>query len=289
MSHHRLMTACLFILSLMVLPASQAIGAPRLQVSSKLDPGSATILRISGAEPGSRFKGWLNNKDFPMTPDGAALIALDMEQKPGIADLKVEITAPDGRRTSLQKSLAVMRRPYKAEYLTLPKRKVNLNDKDLTRAGKETTMIRNTYKRRGGRIGYLEGFSLPFKGRISGIFGSRRILNGQPRKPHAGVDLAAPRGTEIRTTAPGTVALAGRGAFFFTGNTVVVDHGDGIVSLYSHLHKVHVKENQWLPRGTVIGTVGSTGRATGPHLHWGIFVRGDRVDPLRMPGMPKTF
>ncbi|MBF0589576.1 MAG: M23 family metallopeptidase [Magnetococcales bacterium] len=271
-----------------LLLAAPSHATPTLQAPAKLDPGTAAIIHITDAIPGSSFQGWLNDTPFPITPDGAAIIALDMEVEPGVAHLRVETTSPHGERAGLVKKLSVMRRPYKEERLTLPKKKVNLNKKDLTRAVKETAWIKKTYTRRGGRVGYLEGFQMPFKGRLSGIFGSRRILNGEPRKPHGGIDLAARRGTPIRTTAPGTVAMAGRGEFFFTGNTVVVDHGDGVISLYSHMHKVRVKEGDWLPRGAIIGTVGSTGRATGPHLHWGITVRGDRVDPLRMPGMNKN-
>ncbi len=161
---------------------------------------------------------------------------------------------------------------------------MDLNQADNARAGKETAAIKATYTLRDGQTGFEKGFTPPVIGRFSGVFGSRRILNGKPRTPHNGVDVAAPKGTPVKTIAPGQVVLVGKN-YFFTGNTLVIHHGHGVISLYAHLNDIQVESGQWVSTNTTIGTVGMTGRATGPHLHWGILIRGARVDPKTLPGM----
>ncbi|MBF0384228.1 MAG: M23 family metallopeptidase [Magnetococcales bacterium] len=200
--------------------------------------------------------------------------------------IRVKITPKKGRKEIISSKVWVPARKYKEEHITLPKKKVDLGKRDLTKARKETKAIRGTYKIRGGRAGYSEEFRQVLTGRFSGVFGSRRILNGKAKRPHSGVDIAAPKGTPIITTAPGKVVLTGQD-YFFTGNTIVVHHGDGVISLYAHLDSMLVENGEWVPAGTVIGLVGMTGRATGPHLHWGTMVRGARVDPMMMPGIRK--
>jgi murein DD-endopeptidase MepM/ murein hydrolase activator NlpD len=115
---------------------------------------------------------------------------------------------------------------------------------------------------------------------VSSPFGLRRILNGQPKSPHAGVDFRSPAGTAVRAAARGRVAFAGE--LYYTGRTVILDHGEGLFSLYAHLQTLACSPEAVLEAGTVLGTVGSTGRSTGPHLHWGVKLRGDRLDPLAL-------
>ena len=121
---------------------------------------------------------------------------------------------------------------------------------------------------------------MPVSGPISTSFGTRRVLNGQPRSSHSGVDIAVERGTPVNASNAGKVLLADR--FFLSGETVVVDHGWGVSTLYAHLDTITVSEGQSVKRGQAVGTVGSTGRATGPHLHFGVFIRGVKVDPLQL-------
>ncbi|MEG3639017.1 M23 family metallopeptidase [Magnetococcus sp. PR-3] len=278
--HGRLL---LLLATLFLSPAN--LWAATLELSNTLIPGSAVLLKIKDFQSGSQFNGTLGKEAFPIRDNGYALIALDMSAKPGSLPLTVTVTAPDGQKEQLRHTVKVSKRSYKTERIDgLPKKKVDLDPKDLARAGKETRAIKATYKSRGAIPGYISGFAMPTKGRFSGVFGSRRILNGKPRRPHNGVDIAAPTGTPLRAIAPAEVVLTGQ-SYFFTGNTVVLHHGDGMTSLYAHMDTITVKEGDMVARGQKIGTIGMTGRVTGPHVHWGTMVRGKRVDPLLLPGI----
>ncbi|MEO5345045.1 MAG: M23 family metallopeptidase [Magnetococcus sp. YQC-9] len=258
--------------------------ASSLELSGDLQPGMAVLLRVRDFPQGARFSGTLDQEAFPITPQGVALIALDMENQPASVPLKVVVTPPNGAPETLTRTLTIPKRKYKEEHLDLPKKKVDLDQPDMTRAERETAAISATYRLREGRVGFEKGFKMPAAGRFSGVFGSRRILNGQPRKPHNGVDIAAAKGTPVATIAPGSVVLAGRD-YFFTGNTLVIHHGHGVISLYAHLDRLDVAQGDWVGAGATIGAIGMTGRATGPHLHWGVLVRGARVDPVSLPGI----
>ncbi|MBF0453865.1 MAG: M23 family metallopeptidase [Magnetococcales bacterium] len=254
------------------------------QLSNKLIPGSAVLIHVKGFPEGSTLKGDLDKRSFPLSADGLGIIALDMAKKEGYATVRVRIKPKKGAQETVSRKFWISPRPYKEEHITLPKKKVDLGKTDLTRANKETRAIKATYNLRRDKPGYLEQFRQPLEGRFSGVFGSRRILNGKPKRPHNGVDIAAPKGTPIVTTAPGRVVLVGKD-YFFTGNTLVIHHGDGVISLYAHMDEMLVEKGEWLSKDTVIGTIGMTGRVTGPHLHWGTLVRGARVDPMMMPGI----
>ena len=131
------------------------------------------------------------------------------------------------------------------------------------------------------------GFIWPTKGRISGVYGSQRILNGKPRRPHLGIDIAAPIGHPVVAAAAGTVTLANTDVYF-TGGTVIINHGHGLSSVYSHLSAIHARLGQDVKQGEIIGKIGSTGRSTGPHLDWRINWFQERLDPQLLLGpMPK--
>lgn len=148
---------------------------------------------------------------------------------------------------------------------------------DLERIRRETQLMRDVYALFTDHPTSLSPIVMPVEGRISGVFGSRRFFNDQPRNPHSGLDIAAPTGTPIKTPAPAEVSLTGD--FFFNGKTVMLNHGGGFISMMCHLDEIHVKKGDHVDVGDVLGTVGSTGRSTGPHLHWSISLSGDRIDP----------
>ena len=125
---------------------------------------------------------------------------------------------------------------------------------------------------------WQEGFMLPVDGRISGHFGHQRIFNGIPKNPHTGTDIAVSEGTEVKASAGGVVTLAG-GNYFYSGNMVIIDHGDGLKTIYAHLKEAKVQKGDRVQKGEVIGLVGKTGRATGAHLHWGANLSGVRLRP----------
>ncbi len=133
--------------------------------------------------------------------------------------------------------------------------------------------------------GWAEAFVAPAAGPVSGVFGSQRILGGTPQSPHAGIDLGAPAGAPALAPAAGIVRLAG-GPYTLEGNLVMIDHGGGVVSALLHLSRIDVLPGQFVARGEAIGAVGATGRATGPHLHWGVTVAGVRVDPAALLELP---
>ena len=205
-----------------------------------------------------------------------ALIGLPLETSPG--EYSVDISTRTG---DIKISFNVEPKEFPVQRLTIANdRMVNPKSEDLVRIGKETARMRAAYALASAAGGDLHPFLLPVDGEMSSPFGRKRILNGQPRSPHQGLDIAANTGTPMIAPAAGTVVVTGN--FFFNGNTVMIDHGSGLVTMYCHLHEVHVGEGDSLVRGETFGSVGATGRATGPHLHWTVSMHGAKVDPLAL-------
>ena len=154
---------------------------------------------------------------------------------------------------------------------------MNLSEEDAQRAYKESQLIKNSLNKYSTDIKSSLKFINPVDGIISSRYGKQRYINDQPRSPHLALDIAAPEGTRIIAPAAGKVILIGD--FFYSGNYLILDHGFGLISSYSHMSKVHVQMNDYLSQGDVIGEVGSTGRVTGPHLHWSVYLGGERINP----------
>ena len=176
--------------------------------------------------------------------------------------------------------IKVIEKDYGVRNLTLPKRMVDLDSKTLKRARQEAQAMKILWKGPYPEDIWRGTFIKPLEGEIIGPFGRKSVINNQPRSPHSGVDLRAAKGTPVKAMNSGRVVLVAE--HFFTGKTVVIDHGGGIQSMYFHLDRILVKKDDQVARGQVIGQVGSTGRATGPHLHLGVRVNGARVDPMRL-------
>ena len=156
------------------------------------------------------------------------------------------------------------------------KRQVNPNPLDLERIKAEAQAQRDALSRFTGQLDTVR-LTLPVEGPVSSPFGKRRFFNDQPRRPHSGTDIAAPKGTPLKASGQGTVVLVGD--FFFNGRLVIIDHGEGLKTMYNHMDEITVTEGQIVTQGEVIGTVGATGRVTGPHLHFGVILNGASVDP----------
>ncbi len=218
--------------------------------------------------------GWQGQKWLPI--GGSCWYPIDLLTPEGSLEI---FRVVDGRREETTISVAAY--PYKVQRITLEDdSQVNLSAEDLTRVRREQKRISALWGRRGPRR-----FALPLEPPLEslpagGRFGDRRFFNDQPRSPHTGADYAADQGVPVLAVADGVVALADD--FFFSGRSVFLDHGDGLITMYFHFSEIVVEEGDEIRRGQVIGRVGQTGRATGPHLHVGIRWRGARVDPALM-------
>ena len=202
-----------------------------------------------------------------------AIVGVPLTAKPGPA----QITRRDGSG-SRTLNFTVGNKKYPEQRITLKNtRQVNPNPADLKRIDAELAEQLRAYRSFSPGTPSNLLLDKPVNGPLSSRFGVRRFFNGEERNPHSGLDFAVPAGTPIKTPAAGKVILVGN--YFFNGNTVFVDHGQGFISMFCHMSKIDVKVGQTLARGGVVGRVGSTGRATGPHMHWNISLNDARVDP----------
>lgn len=202
------------------------------------------------------------------------LLGIPLSMTPGQHTL--DINNQQGKVEKI--SFKVEPKTYLSQHITIKnKRKVNPYKDDMPRILSEKKR-KNTARKHWEDAEVRADFIVPVDGRISGIFGLRRFFNNQPRRPHSGLDIAAPEGTPIKAVESGKVIEAGD--FFFSGNVVYIDHGQGLITLYAHMHSINVKVGDMIQRGQVIGTVGETGRVTGPHLHLSVIANQTLVDPL---------
>jgi murein DD-endopeptidase MepM/ murein hydrolase activator NlpD len=215
-----------------------------------------------------------------------ALIGVDLEKAAGKYELKVSGEMADGRALSCAAFVDVKPGRFATEKLHVGKQFVEPSPEQLQRAREETARLRAIFAGMTPEKLWSGRFRVPLDGvTTGGNFGRRRVLNGQPGSPHSGVDFPAAAGTPVHAAQGGRVVLAEE--LFFSGNTVVLDHGLGIYTLYGHLSAIDVKSGDDVAAGEVLGKVGSTGRATGPHLHWGLTVERARVNALEMVKLPQ--
>jgi murein DD-endopeptidase MepM/ murein hydrolase activator NlpD len=200
-----------------------------------------------------------------------------------MAAVGIPLDAPAGEmsiRVNTARAVAfeVRDHSYREQRLTVKNKKhVNPDQAQLERIGRERKIIDSALGNWRDVDVDSAALAAPVDGRRSSSFGLRRFFNDQPRSPHKGMDIAAPEGTEI--AAPGNGVVTATGDYFFNGNTVIIDHGQGFVTMYCHLSEIGVEEGQRLETGDPIGAVGATGRVTGPHLHFGTYLNGTAVDP----------
>ncbi|MEM7173314.1 MAG: M23 family metallopeptidase [Pseudomonadota bacterium] len=228
--------------------------------------------------PGSRliFEG----REVRINPEGRFIIAFGREA-PSVAQIKISM--PDGSEQI--REIEIAPRDYKIQRIDgLPASKVSPPEDVYVRIKAENKEIARARQIDSPQSGFLEtGFQWPAIGVVTGVYGSQRILNGIPKQPHYGIDIAAPEGTAVVAPAGGTVTLA-EDDLYYTGGTIIIDHGHGLSSAFLHLHEVAVAVGDQLEKGQEIGTVGSTGRSTGPHLDWRINWFNVRVDPAFLVG-----
>ena len=270
------------LLLLLCLSFSPLAGALTLPDDAPVPGGIALVPLPDAADPVVRFG---KHRVMVVQPAGQArplaVVGLPLTTRPGEHSLAV--TDRDGRHYRV--AFHVRDKAYQSQHLTLKnKRMVNPEKRDLQRIAREQKRIRKALATWSPRPPATLRLRLPVQAPVSSPFGLRRFFNEQPRKPHSGLDLAAPEGTPVRAPAPGTVVDTG--AYFFNGNTVFIDHGQGLVTMYCHLSRIDVKPGQHLATGEVIGRVGKTGRVTGAHLHWSVSLNDARVDPALLLVQP---
>jgi murein DD-endopeptidase MepM/ murein hydrolase activator NlpD len=265
--------------ALVVLVWGVAAGASELDLEGELIQGGVVRGQVA---PGSAVR--LEGRELRVAADGRFVFGFGRDAAPR-AELVVR--QPDGREN--RRVLEIASRTYDVQRIDgLPPRQVTPSAQDLARIEADDRLLEAAKRRDSEGLGFTQEMAWPALGPISGVYGSQRVLNGEPRTPHRGLDIAAPAGTPVGAMASGVVSLA-EPDMYFTGGTVMIDHGHGLHSIYVHLQDVLVEVGQNVAQGAILGTVGSTGRATGPHLHWGIYWFDQAVDPALLVGpMPAS-
>jgi murein DD-endopeptidase MepM/ murein hydrolase activator NlpD len=261
------------VMSISVSNGAPATGDPLVVEVAAGGPIDNLVLRWKGAD-------WPMREAAPGRYEG--VIGVDLDDPAGPVPLSAEGIA-GGERVRAETTVNVVSKGFPVEELTLPAAMAQFDDATLRRIEAEAEDLSRRFSVVTPPRRWMP-FLPPVEEYRPANFGSRRVINGEPRAPHAGVDVRLPEGTPVRSIADGRVALAGER--FFGGKSVVIDHGGGVFSVYYHLSEICAEEGAVVARGERIGSVGATGRATGPHLHFGVRVPGGRVDPTLLLALP---
>ncbi len=248
-------------------------GAAELPQESRV-PGGIALVPVPGGETAPTVI--FNAYRVAVVRKGEqwiAVVGIPLAEAAG--ERKLKVSTPSG---TTEVPFRIAEKSYRTQNLTIKnQRQVDPDPDDLKRISKETQRSDAALSKFTATAAPSLQLMSPVDGVRSDSYGSRRVFNGKPRNPHSGMDIAAAKGTPIRSPAAGTVVEGGD--FFFNGNTLYIDHGDGLVTMYCHLDTIKAKVGDRLAAGDLIGTVGATGRVTGPHLHWGVALNRAMVDP----------
>jgi murein DD-endopeptidase MepM/ murein hydrolase activator NlpD len=257
--------------------------------------GSLLLVEVRSAKPLTAVAGAWTDKDIPFWQANAAangihlwraFLGLDLELAPEERKLSVSGKAAAGEAVSCDATIGVRAGKFATEKLTVAPNFVQPNPEQLAKAQEDSKKLREIFATVTPETLWTGRFRVPLDGvKTGGNFGKRRVLNGQASSPHTGVDFPAPTGTPVHAAQRGRVVLAE--PLYFSGNTVVVDHGWGVYTLYGHFSEIDVKPGEMVDTGAILGKVGATGRVTGPHLHWGLTVDRARVNALQIVALGK--
>ena len=308
--HPRLASKISFVLGVFLVTAGLSLfplaaravdcgGGVELQLSAgEAAQGTLLLVEVRSARPLGEVGGKWNERDVPFwkpeAKNGAAkepatkeqdvrkaLLGVDLEKPPGKYEFAVAVEIRGGEHIHCSTTIQVQGGHFATENLTVKKQFVEPNPEQLARAERDTKKLRGIYDRVTPEKLWDGKFRVPLDGEYKGTnFGKRRVLNGHPGSPHGGVDFPASAGSPVYAAQKGRVVLAED--LFFSGNTVVVDHGLGIYTFYCHFSEIDVTVGDSVTKGEVLGKVGATGRVTGPHLHWGLSVERARVNALEI-------
>lgn len=224
------------------------------------------------AEPGSTIL--LDDTPVSVSEDGHFVIGFGRDET---GSRELEVTPPEGE--IFRKSMGVRARDYAIERVDgLPPSTVTPDPAATARIREDARMVSTARQHRDKQSYYTRGFIWPARGRISGVYGSQRVLNGEPRRPHFGLDIAAPTGTDVHAPADGLITMT-HPDMYFSGGTIILDHGQGLSSTFLHLSEILTEAGYFVKQGELIGRIGATGRASGPHLDWRMNWLDRRVDP----------
>jgi len=262
-----------FLLSFFISSSAYAIGIPHTEAV----PGGVVAVNLgidssstNGKAPVVHYK---KQRVMVTINSGTwyGIVGIPLTATPGKYELTIK-----GKNKPVH--FIVKPKEYAEQHITIKdKRKVNPSAEDMKRIRRERVRINKALSHWEETQKVDTNFALPVNGELSSPFGLKRFFNEQPRKPHSGIDIAAPEGTPINAPASGRIIESGE--FFFNGNSVFIDHGQGLITMYCHMSQIKVKPGQVVEKGETIGAVGQTGRVTGPHLHWSVSLNDARVDP----------
>jgi murein DD-endopeptidase MepM/ murein hydrolase activator NlpD len=248
--------------------------------SRALRPGEAILVTVTAPADASSITITAFGETWPAHRDGEfawrALIGIDLDRRPG--PFAVTATSNGTQAGTVRRTLTVLPAHFRRRVLRVAPDYVNPPPDLLARITSEAAFTRDLYEHSASEPAWRAGFLRPVREPANSAFGSRSVFNGEPRSPHAGTDFLSPAGTVVHAPASGRIVAARD--LFFTGNTVIIDHGAGVFSMLAHLSRLDVHEGQDISAGEPVGLVGATGRVTGPHLHWALRIGGARVDAL---------
>ena len=252
--------------ALLLLPL---VAAAKTELPETLSQGGLVIGRTL---PGSQVA--YGDRSLRVDAEGRFVFGIGRDET---GPVRLTVLAPDGTLENIERTVA--KREWRIERVNgVPQSTVTPPPEIAARIERELARVTKARERDDARSDFAHGFGWPVTGRVSGVYGSQRVYNGTPRAPHSGLDVAAASGTPLKAPAGGIVTFADPG-LYLTGGTVLVDHGHGVSSNFLHLSRLDVTVGDRVEAGQVIGLVGATGRATGPHMHWGMNWFGVRVDP----------
>jgi murein DD-endopeptidase MepM/ murein hydrolase activator NlpD len=254
----------------------------RMSVASRsLQPGELVVLTIAGVGRAESMRVTAFGREIAAYDAGdgdwRALVGIDLDVKPGSHPVTIEAGSPPRRATY---NLVVRPRTFRTRRLTVDEAFVTPPASEEARIAREARLLQMVWASSPGKQRWTGPFLRPVPHEANSAFGTRSIFNGKPRTPHGGADFLSPAGTSVHAPNGGRVVVARN--LYFSGNTVVIDHGVGLFSMLAHLSAIDVHEGETVEAGRIIGTVGATGRVTGPHLHWAVRAGGARVDPLAL-------
>jgi len=248
----------------------------------ELFPGDPFVIKIRGAESAQETTAAIVGKEIPLGRCGDTCLlgigVIDPDAQPGDNIVSIN-SGPE----QLHLRLSVKKAEYPEQHLKLPEKQVNLSPKDLARVNEEAGRLKEIWVVRTERL-FQGSFSMPLPNPVITVYGARRILNKKTVSIHGGIDLKGNKGEEVKASNRGRVVLVEN--LFYGGNTVIIDHGLGIFTVYMHLDKSEVHRGDLVSRGDIIGLVGASGRATGPHLHFGAKIMSSNANPLSLVNLP---